>query len=112
MKTLLAIFVCPLTLVLGMLAASAQEKAKEVTLKGTMMCAHCALNEGDKCQNVLQVKEGDKTVNYYFVDKGNGESYHAEICGGGKKDATVVGKVSEQAGKKMITPSKVEYAKK
>jgi hypothetical protein len=33
----------------------AQDKAKEVTLKGTILCAHCALGEGDKCQTAIQV---------------------------------------------------------
>jgi hypothetical protein len=112
MKTLFAVLVCPLAVMLGMLTVSAQEATKEVTLKGQILCAHCALKEGDKCQTAIQVKEGDKTVTYYFSDKGEGEPYHAAICGGERKEGTVVGKVSEQGGKKMITPTKVDYAKK
>jgi hypothetical protein len=90
----------------------AQDKAKEVTLKGTILCAHCALGEGDKCQTAIQVKEGDKLVTYYFEDKGAGESYHEAVCGGARKEGTVVGAVQEREGKKYVKPTKVEYAKK
>jgi hypothetical protein len=111
MKAVLALLACPLTLLLAM-SLTGQETGKEVTLKGTILCAQCALKEATKCQNAIQVKEGDKTVTYYFADKGDGEAYHEEICGGARKEGTVVGKVTEQGGKKMVTPTKVEYAKK
>ena len=55
----------------------AQDK-KEVTLKGTIMCAKCALKEAKKCQTVIRVKEEGKEVTYYFDDKGNKEEYHEE----------------------------------
>jgi len=53
-----------LAVVLGFLAL-AQAADKEVTLKGTMVCGKCTLKlKGvTKCTNVLQVKEGGKTVN-------------------------------------------------
>lgn len=85
---------------------------KEVTLKGTILCAKCALKEAKKCQTAVQVKEGGKTVTYYFDDKGMKEEYHEPVCGGDRKDGTVVGTVHEHDGKKMIKPTKVEYAKK
>jgi hypothetical protein len=86
---------------------------KEVTLKGTILCAKCTLKEKDfkKCTTAIQVKEGDKTVTYYFDDKGHDESYHEEVCGGGTKAGTVVGTVTEKDGRKWIRPTKVEYAK-
>ena len=37
-------------------------KGKEEKLTGTMVCGKCALNEGTKCSNVLQVKKDDKVV--------------------------------------------------
>jgi hypothetical protein len=88
------------------------EEKKEITLKGEVMCASCELKEGAKCQTVVRVKEDDKEVTYYFKDKGAKESYHEPVCGGGRKDATVTGVVSEKDGKKWVTPSKVVYAKK
>jgi hypothetical protein len=88
------------------------EDKKEVTLKGTILCAKCALKEAKMCQTAIQVKEGDKTVTYYLLDKGNKESYHEAVCGGDRKEGTVTGVVSEKEGKKYITPKKVEYAKK
>jgi hypothetical protein len=90
------------------------EKGKEVTLKGEIMCAKCELKEEGikKCTTVIVVKEDGKEVTYYLKDKGNKEEYHEEVCGGGRKAGTVKGTVAEKDGKKWITPSKVEYAKK
>ena len=89
----------------------AQEK-KETTLKGTILCAMCALKETPKCETAIQVKEGNKLTTYYFLDKGEAESYHDAICGGERKEGTVTGTVSTKEGKQYITPKKVEYAKK
>ena len=101
-----------LILVIGGIAQSEEKKEKkEVTLKGTIVCAKCKLKETDKCTTAIQVKEGDKEVTYYFQDKGAKESYHENVCGGGKQEATVTGVVMEKEGKKWLTPSKVVYAK-
>jgi len=96
---------------LGVLTLSAWAADKEVTLKGTVLCAKCALKEAKKCQTAIQVQEDGKQVTYYFLDKGNKEEYHEAVCGGGKKVGTVTGAVMEKDGKKWITPKKVEYAK-
>jgi hypothetical protein len=113
-STLLALTVgC--VFVLGALAAEKADKAdkKEVTLKGDVLCAKCELKQARKCQTAIEVKEGDKKVVYYFKDKGAKETYHEEVCGGGRKAATVTGTVVEEGGKKWIVPPiKVEYAKK
>jgi hypothetical protein len=98
-------------LVTGAWAADKTEK-KVVTLKGVIMCAKCELNEASKCQTVIRVKEDGKEVTYYFKDKGNKEEYHEAVCGGGRKEGTVTGTVAVKDGKKWITPTKVEYAKK
>jgi Family of unknown function (DUF6370) len=109
MKSFVSLSVGCVVLVLAA-AVFAQEKAKkEVTLKGSLLCAKCALGEATECTTAIQVKEGEKTVTYLLDDKGEGESYHDAICGGGKKDGTVVGTVEERAGKKYIKPSKVTY---
>jgi hypothetical protein len=93
-----------LALVLA-LVVGVQAEDKEVTLKGTILCAKCELKESKTCQNAIRVKENDKEVVYYFKDKGNKASYHKEICQG-PKDGSVTGKVSEKDGKKYITPDK------
>jgi hypothetical protein len=85
---------------------------KEVTLKGEVLCAKCELKEAKKCQTVLVVKKDGKEVVYYFKDKGSKESYHEKVCGGGREEASVTGTVTEEDGKKFITPTNVEYAKK
>jgi hypothetical protein len=104
--TLAVAVVCLLT------SGSRAADPKPVTLKGEVMCAKCELKEATKCTNALRVKQDGKEVTYYFLDKGNGEEYHEEVCGGGRKEATVIGIVSEKDGKKYITPTKVTYTKK
>jgi hypothetical protein len=94
------------------LATGVQADDKEVTLKGTILCAKCALKEAKKCTTAIQVKEAGKTVTYYFLDKGAKEDYHEEVCGGGRREGTVTGTVTEKDGKKWIVPKKVAYAKK
>ena len=108
------LYLAPLALAFALavtLGLRAEEK-KEVTLKGEVMCASCELKEAKKCQTVVRVKEDGKEVTYYFKDRGTKESYHDAVCGGGRQDATVTGVVFEKDGKKWITPSKVQYAKK
>jgi hypothetical protein len=98
---------------LGSAVAEEKKADKEVKLTGTLMCAKCKLKlDGiKKCVNALQVKEGDKEVNYLLDDKGMEEDYHA--CGGDvTKDVVVIGKVTEKDGKKWVKPTKVELPKK
>jgi hypothetical protein len=93
-------------------AASAEDK-KEVKLTGTLMCGKCSLKLTPKCSNVLQVKEGDKVVNYFLDDSGNKEPYHEPVCGDGKVEGVVVvGTVSEKDGKKYVKATKVDLPKK
>jgi hypothetical protein len=85
------------------------EKGKAVTKEGKMVCGKCTLMETAKCCNVLQVKEGGKTVNYFLKDKGNKEAYHKGICPAGKSvQATVRGTVTEQDGKHYISNATVK----
>ena len=112
MKSILSAAACSLAVILLASALVAQEKAKDVTLKGTILCAHCSLGQGDKCQTAIQVKEGDKLVTYYLDDKGAEETHHEPVCGGAKKEGTVVGKLEQRGGKNFVKPTKVEYAKK
>ncbi len=78
------------------------------TLKGTMTCAKCGLHESAKCQSVLQVKEGDATVNYYIADSDASKDTHEKVCKAPVENVTVTGVVSEKDGKKWIAPTKIE----
>jgi hypothetical protein len=91
--------------------AGAAEK-KEVTLKGDLACAKCELKvEGvKKCTNAFVVKDGAKEVVYFVIDDKKVVD-HEDLCGGGRKAATVTGVVSEKEGQKYLTVSKVELAK-
>jgi len=111
MKTFVSLAACFTAALMLASALLADDKPKEVTLKGTLMCAKCTLNQTSECTTAIQVKEGDKLVTYLLDDKGAGEEHHEPICGGAKKEGTVVGTVSEKEGKKFIKPSKVTYAK-
>jgi type 1 fimbria pilin len=82
---------------------------KEVTLKGTITCAKCDLKEAQKCATVIQVKDGDKTVTYYFDADGD-KANHKAICTEAKK-GSVKGTVSEKDGKKVVKVSKVDFDK-
>ncbi|MCE9564477.1 MAG: hypothetical protein K8U57_20760 [Planctomycetes bacterium] len=92
--------------------AFAEDKPKEVKLVGTMVCGKCQLKDTAKCSNVLQVKEGDKLVNYFLDDAGAKEPYHEGVCGGDKLEGvTVTGTVTVKDGKKTIKPTKVDLKK-
>jgi hypothetical protein len=96
---------------LCVLVGGLRADGKEVTIKGTILCARCALKEAKKCQTAIQVKEDGQTVTYYLDDKGNKEEYHAEVCGGARREGTVTGTVHEREGKRFVKPTKVEYAR-
>jgi len=87
------------------------KKAEAKKLEGTLTCAKCALGETSKCTNALIVKQGDKKFTYYFVDKGQKETYHA--CAKDVEGVTVTwsGKIVDINGRKMIEPTKVEIKK-
>jgi hypothetical protein len=110
--TFIALAACGL-LAGGLRADDKPGAGKEVTLKGSILCAKCALKDKGvkKCTTAIQVKENGKDVVYYLDDKGMKEEYHEAVCGGEKKEGTVKGVVTEKDGKKWIKPSKVEYAK-
>src|SRR5262245_21541860 len=71
---------CCLDSSFGSAVADEKPAPKEVKLTGTLVCGACKLNESKKCTNVLQVKEKDKTINYWLTDKGNDEPYHEKVC--------------------------------
>jgi hypothetical protein len=90
---------------------SAADSGKDVTITGSMVCAKCVLHEAKSCQNVVQVMQDGKTVNYYLKQNGVSKEAHEAICGGTPEKVTVTGTVEEKDGKEMMTPSKIEPVK-
>jgi hypothetical protein len=89
-------------------AKAEKPAAGQVTLTGEMVCGKCSLKEGDKCQNVLKVTEGDKETKYYLVDNKTAKDNHEKVCSGPAK-ATVTGKVKEAKGKMTLTAASIKY---
>ena len=85
--------------------------AKETTITGNMVCGKCTLHETEKCQNVVQVAEDGKTVNYYLKHNEVSKKEHSAICHGDSEKVTVTGTVKEKDGKKTLTPTKIEVIK-
>jgi hypothetical protein len=86
-------------------------KHKEQTITGEAKCAKCALNQGDKCQTVIQAenKKG-KTVTYYLVDNEVSKGFHENVCKESKK-VTATGTVKKVGGKNELTITKIDLAK-
>lgn len=105
---MLAKLVLALALVVGFVGAAT---ADEATLTGNVMCAKCTLKKADatKCQDVLVVKDGDKTTEYYVEKNAVAEKF-GHVCKD-EKPAVVTGAVTEKDGKKWIAPSKMEEKK-
>lgn len=89
---------------IGLLAAfawTASAEDKAVTLKGDGKCGKCALKKTEKCQNVVEVKDGDKTVVYFLKGEAS-DKFHSQICSSTKK-VELTGVVSEVEGQKWVT---------
>ena len=101
---------------LAVLAAAtpsfAAEGGKERTITGEAKCAKCSLKEADKCQTVIQVEKGGKTITYYLADNDTAKNFHEEICKAPKK-VTATGTVTKDKdnGKQVMTVSKIELVK-
>lgn len=89
----------------------AADSGKETTLAGNMVCAKCVLHETKECQNVLQVQQDGKTVNYYLAKNDVSDGFHDQICGTKGEKVTATGAVSEKNGKEVLTASKIEPVK-
>lgn len=96
---------------LAIVGATTALAADETTITGNMVCGKCTLHETDTCQNVVQVNEDGKTVNYYLKQNAVSKDAHGAICKGGSEKVTVTGKVKEKGGKKTMTPTKIEVVK-
>jgi len=108
MKTL-SLLGLALALVVGL--AATLPAASDTTLSGSIMCAKCTLKKADAkdCQDVLVVKDGDKTSEYYITKNEVSEKF-GHTCTG-EKPATVTGSVATKDGKTWITATKIEAKK-
>jgi hypothetical protein len=96
---------------LAMTGATSAAAADETTITGNMVCAKCTLHETATCQNVVQVTQDGKTVNYYLEQNDISKAAHDPICHGDSEKVTVTGTVTEKDGKKIMTPSKIDVVK-
>lgn len=92
----------------GLLTVRAAD-AKDVTVTGTGACAKCELKKADSCQNVVQVKDGDKTTTYFLTGDVS-KAFHKNLCSSTMK-VTVSGKATQEGDKNMIAVTKIEAAK-
>jgi hypothetical protein len=90
----------------------AKDADKETTITGNMVCGKCTLHLTKECQNVVQVMQDGKTVNYYLKQNKVSKAAHEPICGGSSEKVTVTGTVTEKDGKEMMTPTKIDVVKK
>ena len=84
---------------------------KEVTIKGNAECAKCIMHEGDACKTVIQTKKDGKTETYYLVENDVSKAFKDDVCEAAK-GVVAKGTVKEVDGKKQLTLTKIELAKK
>ena len=92
-------------------AEAAAAPAAEVTLKGTLECAKCALHETEKCQNALVTEKNGKKTTYYLEQNDVSKKFHDNVCKDTKK-VTVTGVAKKgDNGKREFVASKIEEVK-
>jgi hypothetical protein len=93
-----------------LLAGVAQAADEMRTVTGEAKCAKCELNLQDKCQTVIQAKEGDKVVSYYLADNPAAKAFHPKVCHG-TAQVTATGTVATVDGKQVLTVSTIDFKK-
>jgi hypothetical protein len=111
MKTFTLMLAAGLMLAGYMAKADDAAAGKDITITGSMVCGKCTLHETKSCQNVVQVKQDGKNVNYYLKQNDVSKAAHDPVCGGGAEQVTVTGTVVEKDGKELLTPKKIEPVK-
>ena len=102
---ILSVLACALALA-GLARAADETK----TINGEAKCAMADLKLQDKCQTVIQVKEGDKTVNYYVAANEVANAFHGQICNA-PKPVTATGTIKTVDGRQELTVTKIEVKK-
>ena len=88
--------------------AGAFAAEKEQTITGKGMCAKCELKETAKCQNAIQVTAAGKTTTYYLADNPVSKAFHSKVCQAVVEKVTATGTVKTEAGKQVLTASKIQ----
>src|ERR1022692_1540487 len=83
----------------------AQDKKKDVVLKGTITCGKCDLMVDKACATVIVVKVDKKDIVYYF-DKDSHKKHHDGVCTEAKK-GTVEATIVDDGKKKIISVMKL-----
>jgi hypothetical protein len=97
----------------GLSLLRAGEKSEKVTLKGDGVCAKCALQEKDTCQNVVIVtKDGEKKT-YYIVHDAVAKKAHGAMgfCRATKErpaKVKITGTYEKKDDKLVFTAEKIE----
>jgi hypothetical protein len=97
-----------LAVAVSLTVASVFAADKEQTLTGKGVCAKCELKETAKCQNAIQVTAGGKTTTYYLEDNAVSKAFHSKVCKGPVEKVTASGTVKTEAGKQVLTASKIQ----
>jgi hypothetical protein len=80
---------------------------EEKTITGEGQCAKCSLKETKACQNAIVTEEGGAKVTYYLAKNAVSKAFHKNVCTEVKK-VKATGEVKEEAGKKVLVPSKID----
>ena len=98
--------------VLALAGVALAGDAETVTLEGEMQCATCTLHEEGLAdhQDVLVVKKGDKTLNYYLAETASHEKM-GSVCMK-SMPVSVTGEVEEKDGRMWIAATKIEKIEK
>jgi len=95
----------------GLTTVALADDAKPTTITGSMVCGKCTLHETASCQNVIQVQQDGKTVNYSLAKNDVSDALHDEVCHGDSLKVTATGTVTEKDGKEMLTATKLDAVK-
>lgn len=85
-------------------------RAETITITGEGKCAKCSLKEASSCQNVVEVKDGDKKVKKYYLTGKVSKAYHHENLCAATKQVKVKGELTEKDGKMMVEVETIEDA--
>lgn len=114
MKTSKLFLAAVATVLLAVLSSHlfADDTGKVVSITGSMVCGKCTLHLTKECQNVVQVTQDGKTVNYFLEQNDVSKAAHDPVCSGGDLEkVTVTGTIVEKDGKETMTPTKIDVNK-